>query len=197
MDILESVQERLKQIREYVWIKDVGAEEESLASQLTLGDDWDNPFKLSKALDQHSAIYARWASVLKRLKNARNQLQLKKDAWESEKREQIAGIIFEENVAAGMTASNAKPTEGAIKDRFKSVYLKTNDKGSFTDEESVEFIRPVVKIDEAIDTIEPIVKALELRKDMLMSMGSLVRAMIDNQLFVYRKKKPKQEGEES
>lgn len=161
----------------------------NLIEQLTLGDNWDDPFALTKAMDRQPLFYARWATLLRKLKKERQKLQQKYDVWMSISKEEIQDEIFSENVKSGMTANNAKPTNQSVENRFNKY---TSDEKTDLYKQCGEYKQPVDEIDGYIDTVDIIVKAFEQRKDMMISLGSLVRSMIDNQLLIYRQKnKPK------
>lgn len=154
-----------------------------LIDQLTLGDKWDDPFELTKAMDRQPLYFARWATFLRKMKKERQRVQQIYGTWESITKEQIQDEIFQENVKSGMTANNAKPTNQSVENRFnkycsdtKTEYYQNYNK----------FHGELDEIEEQTAVVETIVKAFEQRKDMFISLGSLVRSMIDNQLLIYR-----------
>jgi hypothetical protein len=155
-----------------------------LSVQITLGDNWDNPFELTKACDRHSAYYARWATLLRSLKRDRQRLEERKKVWESKIKVEIERRLFELNKQKGMTANNAKPTGASVDYRFSKIYNSSND--TFT-----KYNNPIDEIDKQIDIVEVIVKAFEMRKDMLVSMTHLVNKMIDKDLMVHKMRKLK------
>ncbi len=157
----------------------------TLVDQLTLGDKWDDPFTLTKAMDRQPLYYARWATLLRKLKKERQRIQSKYDVWMSITKDEIQDEIFNENVKAGMTANNAKPTNQAVENRFNKY---CSDLKISYHEKYVEYYTPLDEIEEQIDIVDVIVKAFEQRKDMFISLGSLVRSMIDNQLMIYKQR---------
>lgn len=161
------------------------SDDPALIDQLTLGDRWDDPFELTKAMDRQPLYYARWATLLRKLKKERQIIQQKYSVWESIAKEQIQDEIFNENVKSGMTANNAKPTNQSVENRFNKYC--SDPKISYS-EEYIEYHGKLDEIEEQTATVETIVKAFEQRKDMFISLGSLVRSMIDNKLLIYRNK---------
>jgi hypothetical protein len=161
------------------------SDDPDLIDQLTLGDKWDDPFELTKAMDRQPLYYARWATLLRKLKKERQIIQQKYSVWESIAKEQIQDEIFNENVKSGMTANNAKPTNQSVENRFNKY---CSDKTISYSEEYKEYHGELDEIEEQTATVETIVKAFEQRKDMFISLGSLVRSMIDNNLLIYRQK---------
>lgn len=159
----------------------------SLAEQITLGDKWDDPFALTKAMDTQPLYYSRWATLLRKLKKQKQEVQQKFDVWVSIIKENLSEEIFSENIDSGMTANNAKPTNVAIENRFNKYYV-SEEGAEDLHQEYIEMKKSVDDIEAMIDTVEIVVKAFEQRKDMLISLGSLVRSMVDNQLMIYRDK---------
>ena len=178
-----------KKIEEAIKLFDVtlDADDPGLIDQVTLGDNWDDPFALTKAMDTQPLYYARWATLLRKLKKERQECQQRYNVWVSIAKEEINDEIFEENKSSGMTANNAKPTNQAVENRFNKYYISEEGDEEFHNG-YLENISPLEKVDLQIDTVEIVVKAFEQRKDMLISLGSLVRSMVDNQLLIYRDK---------
>lgn len=174
-------------IKEAVEMLDVTLDnnDPALIDQITLGDNWDDPFALTKAMDTQPLYYSRWATLLRKLKNMKQEYQKKYDVWESIVKENITEEIFKENIDSKMTANNAKPTNSAVTNRFNRYCVSI--KGDMH-KEYLKMRSELDKINDRIDTVEIVVKAFEQRKDMLISLGSLVRSMVDNQLMIYRDK---------
>ena len=157
----------------------------TLTEQLTLGDKWDDPFTLTKAMDRQPLYYARWATLLRKLKKEKQRQQQKLDVWMSITKDELQEEIFAENVKAGMTANNAKPTNQSVENRFNKY---CSDSKTTYYNQMIEYNTPVQEIYDQIDIVDVIVKAFEQRKDMLISLGSLVRSMVDNQLMIYKQR---------
>ena len=100
-------------------------------------------------------------------------------------KDELQEEIFAENVKAGMTANNAKPTNQSVENRFNKY---CSDSKTTYYNQMIEYNTPVQEIDDQIDIVDVIVKAFEQRKDMLISLGSLVRSMVDNQLMIYKQR---------
>jgi hypothetical protein len=161
-------------------IVDLNPNDPNLLDQLTLGDDWDNPFKLSQAMDSHSSLYARWATMLKILKQEHKRLIERKIAWESNIKKKIEVKLFKANKLKGMTANNAKPTGASIDYKFNSIYNSKNEIFN-------KYNDPILKLENEIDIINIIVKAFEQRKDMLVGLGHLLRSMLEKDLLIHKK----------
>lgn len=159
-----------------------------LIDQITLGDNWDDPFALTKAMDTQPLYYSRWATLLRKMRKQKQEYVQKFEVWMSIIKEDLTEEIFNENIESGMTANNAKPTNQSVENRFNKYYVSED--GS--DEMHSEYLtmkKIVDEIDNKIDTVEIVVKAFEQRKDMLISLGSLVRSMVDNQLLIHKTRK--------
>ncbi len=176
-------------INEAIEMLDVSldTDDPKLINQITLGDNWDDPFALTKAMDTQPLYYSRWATLLRKLKKMKQEYQQKYDVWASIIKENLTEEIFDENVQSGMTANNAKPTNQAVENRFNKYYVSDEGDESMH-AEYLEMRKQIDNIDNQIDTVDIVVKAFEQRKDMLISLGSLVRSMVDNQLMIYRDK---------
>lgn len=166
-------------------VTDLTVNDPMLSDQLTLGDDWDNPFKLAQAMDQHSALYARWATVLKLLKQEHKRLVERKNVWESSIKKRIETKLFKENKLKGMTANTAKPTGASVEYRFNYLYNEGKSR-TFN-----KYNDPINEIENKIDTVSIIVKAFEQRKDLLVSLGHLLRTMMEKDLLIHKKFKRK------
>ena len=163
----------------------LNVDDPDLIDQITLGEKWDDPFALTKAMATKPMNYAHWATLLRKLKREKQILQSSFDVWVSCIKNDLADDIFQENINSGMTASQSKPTGNTIDNRFNYDYIKVPNTENYN--EYMEYYRPLQQIDEKIDIVEIVVKAFEQRKDMLISLSSLVRGMVDNQLLIYRK----------
>lgn len=161
---------------------------DSLFDQITCGDNWDNHNVLMKAMDKQPILYAQWAYLLKSLKHERNKIQAQLDVWTSNKKEAIAEQIYDTNIEGGMTPNNAKPTGGVVDNAFKIKYMEVDDEGDWVDEDYGEFQELLEKYDLKIMKVEIIVEAFKQRKDMLITMGSLLKGVIDNQLYINKSK---------
>lgn len=184
-NMFDAFSKKIEQAREMLDVP-LDPNDVNLSEQLTLGDRWDDPFELTKAMDRQPLYYARWATLLRKLKKEKQKLQQKLDVWMSITKDEIQEEIFQENIKSGMTANNAKPTNQAVENRFNK-YCSDNKTAYHT--EFAEYNTPVQQIDDSIDIVDVIVKAFEQRKDMFISLGSLVRSMIDNKLMIYRQRK--------
>lgn len=95
-------------------------EEFSLDGIMTLGDDWDDPIKLGKALDMHPVYEAKYAKLLNKLETNLEAASSKLKAFESYCKGILSDILFYENRVAGMTANQAKPSIDAVKIRYET-----------------------------------------------------------------------------
>lgn len=184
-NMFDAFSKKIEQAREMLDVP-LDPNDINLSEQLTLGDRWDDPFELTKAMDRQPLYYARWATLLRKLKKEKQKLQQKLDVWMSITKDEIQEEIFQENIKSGMTANNAKPTNQAVENRFNKY---CSDNKTAYHKEFAEYNIPVQQIDDSIDIVDVIVKAFEQRKDMFISLGSLVRSMIDNKLMIYRQRK--------
>lgn len=157
-----------------------------LGSQITLGNDWDNPFKLGEALDRQPGIYANWASALSILKREQKKLKEQFDVWQSERKLKIRDFLIIKNKKKGLTNLQAikNVTNSMVDDEFNkryhsgvSAYDKYNEK--------------LVSLNDNIETLEIIVTAFKQRKDMLQNLSLLVRSLVENNLLIVKKSKGK------
>ncbi len=150
-------------------------------------------------MDRQPIYFARWATLLKKTKRQYQGHLAKFNTFNSVVKEKMSEKIFADNIKKGMTANNAKPTVTAIDGRFENEVVG----GNWTEpsirkyhEEFIKLKNNVEVWEQRIDSIDIVVKAFEQRKDMLISLGALVRSMIDNKLFIYKDKKKVKDGNE-
>jgi hypothetical protein len=198
---------KLQEVKEHLKFKPI-EDERTLTELLTLGDEWDRPEVLVRAMDEHPEWEARYAAMLRDVENEKDAAQAKMDFFMSVTLERFEDLIFEANKAKGMTANNAKPTAAKVKGAFtvKIVNGDPDDADPFfwdmdedgeveavyeTCGERVKKYQELFKeLDEAIaryDQIKIITQAFKNRKDMLISISSLVGKLVDNGLIVLRK----------
>ena len=181
----ELIQNKLKEARKFLDVR-LNPDDPELAEQLTLGSDWDNPSAITRAMDMQPAYYARWATLAKNLEKEREKIQLKFDVWKSKKKLSIREYIREKYIKEkGLTEKQAmeRVTQALVDDKFNSKY-------NYSNEYFLKYKEPLDEIEGEIDKVKLIVKAFEMRRDLLVSMSHLVRSMIDhNILSVVKKKK--------
>lgn len=158
----------------------------TLKEQITLGKDWDNPKKLSMAMDQHSARYIQWAFLMKQLKVQKEKLELKYKVWESKKKEFIRQSIIDKRVKKELTEKQAMQniTQAMVDGKFNIRY-------NYKNEIFVKYKKPVDDIDLKLEQVSLVVEAFKQRKDLLVVLGYVVKSMIENNLLVVYNKKDK------
>jgi hypothetical protein len=180
-DLNTLIKEKIEDAQKYL-IGELSTDDSELVDQMTLGDKWDDPFVLTKACDQHSSFYARWATTLKVLSRKKQRLEERRKAWESSVKKNIEIALYKENKVKGMTANNAKPSAVQVDYRFSSKYNKN-------DETFLKYNLPIQRIEAEIDIAEVVVKAFEHRKDMLRNMSQLVCKLLEKDLIVVKARK--------
>lgn len=155
-----------------------------LSSQITLGNNWDNPFKLSEALDKQPGIYANWASALAILRREQTKLKEKFNVWQSDRKLKIRDHLINQNKKKGLTNLQAikNITNSMVDDEFNSRYhagVSIYDKNR----------KKLEEINENIEILEIIVTAFKQRKDMLQNLSLLVRSMMENNLLITKRSK--------
>jgi hypothetical protein len=169
---------------------------------MNLGDDWDVPDVVVKALDNHPRHESRYLSLKRDRDVIRTKCKSKLDYFEAKVKEWLEEMIFTENIAAKMTANNAKPTSSKINNRFliKIVQGNIDDASviSSSDEdmtigECVRFYNKLVNdfelADESYNKVKIVCDGLKCRKELLISFSSLLGKLVDNNLIVLRTKK--------
>lgn len=189
VNLEDAIQKKIDSVIKMLDVDTLDPDDLNLSEQITLGDKWDDPFELTKAMDRQPMYYARWATLLRRLKRDRQKITSEFDVWLSITRDRVQKKLFDENIESGMTANNAKPTQPTIESRFNKLYVDPKSLKPQLHQEYMKYKKPVDEIEYKVDVVEVIVKAFEQRKDMMISLGSLVRGMIDNQLLIYKNKK--------
>lgn len=189
IDIGKLTAERMKQVDSLLTVE-LNPNDPSLEEQLSMGDNWDDPSEITKHMDMQPLWYARWASLY-RAKQSELRLSSEKfKTWYSVTRQEVYDILYDENIENGMTPNNAKPVEKSVDARFDFIYRNPNPE---TDEELKcvmeynEYKDQVEKLEYEVDQLKIVVEALIQRKDMLISLGSMVRTMLDHKLKIQRK----------
>lgn len=155
----------------------------NLMKELTLGDDWDSPHALGKALDFQAYNFAQWSTLKNHV-----QAECKKEedifnVWVGKKRLKLREVIIQnkmnKNKATRKQAAQGI-TQQLVDDYFNREYYDTDLYNKR--KKKVEILR------KSLQTLEVIVNAYKHRKDMLTSMTNLLNRMIDKDLLVIKRK---------
>ena len=164
-------------------------EDTDISEHLTLGENWDDPFKILEAMDTQPQYYGGWSSMLKTLKLLRTKIQAEFDTWLAVHKEELHEQTYNFNLEKlGMTPNNAKPTGTEIDRKFKTIVSQPS--GEKEKKISVGFKKYTKDLEDAdmdIIRVEGISKAYEQRHGMLISISALVRSMMDNNIYIKAK----------
>lgn len=179
------IKNKIKEVNNFFNVE-LNPDDPKLSEQITLGKNWDNPFELTKALDMQPAWYARWAYLLKELQNERAKLQSIYDVWASGRRKLIRKKIVKRKLDKGVTITQANNiTQSVIDDEFNLLYSYNGEKKKIF----LKYKNPIDEIELQIEKVKIVVDAFKQRKDLLSTMGYLVRSMIENNIMIKKKKK--------
>ena len=145
---------RVKELSNVLFNVDLDAEDEELYSKMIL-ENWDDPDELGKAMSEQPVFYARWAYMKKRLNRDLDRRKSILDVFISDKKEELRTTIYNENIEAGSTPNNAKPSATEIDNRFKIQYISKDGKDY---DEYMYFLKPINSLNITIDKVEIIDK---------------------------------------
>lgn len=199
-ELQEAIKKRLREIEDFLQFDPTETDAE-LAEIMTLGDEWDVPEVVIQALDSHPQYEARYIGLRRTLEIARNRAKDKLAYFEAKTKEWLDETIFDENVTAGMTANNAKPTGPKVNHRFLIDIVEGDPKDKRAanpqDADDPTTIGDCVKLYRELNgelelaegaylQVKIITDALKSRKDLLISMSSLLGRLVDNKLIILR-----------
>jgi len=165
-------------------------EDTDISEHLTLGENWDDPFKILEAMDTQPQYYGGWSSMLKTLKLLRTKIQAEFDTWLAVHKEDLHERVYNFNLEKlGMTPNNAKPTGTEIDRKFKTIVSQpsNNEKEKKISVGFKKYTHDLEDADMDIIRVEGIAKAYEQRHGMLISISALVRSMMDNNIYIKAK----------
>ena|ERR1035437_3933715 len=175
---VELLNKRLKEV-DNLFDVELNPNDPKLSDQITLGDRWDNPAELNKALDMQPLWHARWANIRRKLMNEKAMLQQKLDVYVSKKKEMLKRKIYKRNIKKGMTKNNARPNISDVDRRFISLSDK--------DKKYQRIKKPLDEVQERLDAVSLVVDAFKERTGTLIALGHMVRSMIEKDLIIYTK----------
>lgn len=143
-----------------------------IVQALKLGADLENPFALLTAMDEHSSQYAYFANLLADVKSEKEQAERDFKLWFVQKREGI----FHSLKRRGRT----RPTQDDIHYEMLRLYKE--------DEEFVEITNQKKELFKKESRLQFICEAFKYRKDLLISIGTLFRTLVDNKIIILDKK---------
>lgn len=132
----------------------------------------DEPFEITEAMSKQPVRYLKWAELLKMAVRVRKTLERDYEIWHAKALKKVREVLARKE-------GNSKPTKddlsNGVKIYFNEKFTKWNDK--------------IAKADDNVSTLEIIVKATLIKKDMLVSVGQLCSRLIDSGNLVVRDKK--------
>ncbi len=183
MDYEKAIKERLDAIENFLKFEPV-EKEADLVEIMTLGEYWDDPEVVIKSLDQHPQFEARYLGLRRTVEIAKNKVKQKMDFFEATTKEYLSEEIFKANIKAGMTPSNAKPTGPTINNKY---LIEVVEGEGGTAEAYKELAEEFELAEDAFFKVKIITDALRARREMLISMASLLGRLVDNHLIILKK----------
>lgn len=191
---LEVIKEQLNKVGSYLDPTNLEMDDADLEDVLTLGENWDDPMTLMEAMDQHPTYFARWSYIYRLTQRKYDFYVERYKTWESGMKDVIRDEIFDKNREKGMTANNSRPTDSAVNARFLSMFYDGCDKnGSDAKKSDInEYIKLKKSMDiyaGRVEKLKIVVEAFKQRTSMLVSMSSLLKSMVDNNLIILKRRK--------
>jgi len=132
----------------------------------------DEPFQIAEAMSKQANRYFKWAEMVTRAKRVLTVLERDYEVWQAKALKKVREVLVRKE-------GNSKPTKDDLKNGVTLYFAKS--KAQWQD-----------KVDRAqnnVDTLEVVVKAMSVKKDMLVSVGQLVSRLIDSGNMVVKDKR--------
>lgn len=130
----------------------------------------DEPFEITEAMKKQPLRYVKWAELLNKAKSHLLGLQRGYDIWYAEAWSDMSNHLAETN--------GKKPTKDDISNAIIVKNIKYN---AWQDK--------LMKSQKAVNTLEVVVKALVMKKEMLVSVGQLCSRLIDSGNLVVKQRR--------
>lgn len=190
---LEAIKLQMEKSKNYLDPVNLEMDETDLIDIITLGDNWDDPMALMKAMDEHPTYFARWSYVYRFVQNKLDGYKEQYKVWEAKKKDELREQIFDENESGGMTPNNAKPTDSSVNTRFLKHYHQdckpTEEVGEQDIKDYLLMMKKINIYTARVEKLKIVVEAFKQRTSMLVSMASLLKSMVDNNLLIMKKKR--------
>lgn len=132
----------------------------------------DEPFEISEAMAKQASRYFKWADLLNRANRVLTTIKREYEVWQAQASKKIREVLVRKE-------GNQKPTIADLKNGI-TIYFSKSKK---------EWDRKIDKAQDSVDTLETVVKATQVKKDMLVSVGQLTSRLIDSGNLVVKDKK--------
>jgi hypothetical protein len=183
-DETQAIRSRIKDIDKFLDPSLLESDDDNLSETLTLGDNWDDPLALSKAMDEHPSYFARWSYIYRATQRRLKYHNEKYNTWVAKKKKQLEKELYDENIDKGISPNNSKVSITSVENAFNAKY---NDKCKI--EFYLKLRKNVMLYEERVEKIKIVIEALKQRSVMLVSMSSLLKSMVDNNLLVHKMKR--------
>jgi len=132
----------------------------------------DEPFQIAEAMSKQANRYFKWADMVTRARRVLTVLERDNEEWQAKALKKVREVLVRKE-------GNSKPTKDDLKNGVTLYFAKSKKQW---DE----------KLDNArgnVDTLEVVVRAMSVKKDMLVSVGQLVSRLIDSGNMVVKDKR--------
>lgn len=132
----------------------------------------DEPFEISEAMAKQASRYFKWADLLNRANRVLVTVKREHEAWKAKALRKIREVLIRKE-------SNQKPTIADLNNGITNYFAKSKREWD-------------VKVDNAqdnVNTLEIVVKATQIKKDMMVSVGQLASRLIDSGNMVVNDKR--------
>ena len=131
----------------------------------------DEPFEITEAMKNQASRFLKWADLLNRAKRVLRTIDRQYEEWYAEKRRKADKLLRE--------TEDKKPT----KDDLHNGVIRFFPKGY------KKHINSIERAKSNVETLEMVVKATNIKKDMLVSIGQLCSRLIDSGNLVVKDKR--------
>lgn len=132
----------------------------------------DDAFGITESMAKQPSRYLKWADLLKRATRIQKTIERDYDIWKAKAIKNIREVLARKE-------GNSKPTKDDLSNGVKIYYNKNYTK----------WIQRRDKAEDNVATLEIVVKATMIKKDMLVSVGQMCSRLIDSGNLTVKDKK--------
>ena len=132
----------------------------------------DEPFEIAEAMKKQASRYFKWADLFNKAKRIVSTLERDYDVWYAKAQKKVREVLVRKE-------GNNKPTINDLKNGVTIYFAKSK----------AIWDSKIDKAQDNVSTLDTVVRATSVKKDMLVSVGQLVSRLIDSGNLVVKDKK--------
>lgn len=147
------------------------AQQGNLIDIINLDDNYDDPDAVLQALDAQNKLYSYFAYLFHLANKDLERVEEKYSVWKSQIDGKIKKKLFDENIKAGMTANNSKPSAKDVEDHFKATMQK--------DDKYLLWQKRIDKARERVSNLRIMRDTIDRKQNSLQNITNLLGKCID------------------